>query len=97
MPLFVFDNVCVCLRACGRVCVCMQLRTSFTSFGQPLRCAHKRIVNIIKVYIEMNYMHGELILFCKKISALFKYTFAKRSISDRRDVYGTRSMSLCDR
>ena len=28
-----------------------QLRASFTSFGQLLRCAHKRIVNM-KAYIE---------------------------------------------
>ena len=51
--------VCVCVRACVRVCVCVfvcQLRASFTSFGQLLYCAHKRIVNIIKVHFERNNM-----------------------------------------
>ena len=37
-----------------------QLLASLTSFGQLLRCAHKRIVNIMKVYIERNNMHVEL-------------------------------------
>ena len=31
-----------------------------TSFGQLLRCAHKRIVNTIKVYMERNNMQVEL-------------------------------------
>ena len=31
------------------------------SFGQLLRCAHQRIVNIVKVYIEINNIHVELI------------------------------------
>ena len=47
--------VYVCMCVCVYVCVCMyvcQLLASFTSFGQLLRCAHKRIVNIMKVYIE---------------------------------------------
>ena len=42
--------------------VCQHL-ASFTSFGQLLRCAHKRIVNIIKLYIERNNMQVELIRF----------------------------------
>ena len=31
-----------------------QLPASFTYLGQLSRCAHKRIVNIMKVYIERN-------------------------------------------
>ena len=43
-----------------------QLRASFTSFGQLLRCVRKCIVNIMKVYIERNNMQVELIRFRKK-------------------------------
>ena len=35
-------------------------------FGQLFRCAHKCIVNIMKVYIERNNMQVELIRFRKK-------------------------------
>ena len=52
---------CFCFYVkCVFVC---QLRASFTSFGQLLGCAHKRIVNIMKVYIETftNNMQVELI------------------------------------
>ena len=35
-------------------------------FGQLLRCAHKRIVNIMKMYIERNNIQVELIRFRKK-------------------------------
>ena len=43
------------------------IRSSLHSvrFGQLLRCAHKRIVNIMKVYIERNNMQDELIRFRK--------------------------------
>ena len=56
--------------SCVCVCVCMyvwvggsysQLRASFTYFWQLLRCAHKRIVSIMKVYIERNNIQVELI------------------------------------
>ena len=40
---------------------------------QLLRCAHKRIVNIKKVYIERNNMQVELIRFDKTMSTLFVY------------------------
>ena len=62
------------------------IRSSFHSvhFGQLLRCAHKRIVNITKVYIERNNnKQVELILFRKNIATLlmletlkWEYTFA---------------------
>ena len=50
-------------------CVCgfdSQLRASFTYFEPLLRCAHKRIVNIMKVYIKRNNIQVELIRFRKK-------------------------------
>ena len=50
-----------------------QLRASFTSFGQLLRCAHKRIV--MKVYIERYNMQVELIRFSQKISLFFHVYF----------------------
>ena len=43
-----------------------QLGASFTYFRQLLRCAHKRIVNIMKVYIKRNNIQVELIRFLKK-------------------------------
>ena len=49
--------VCVC------VCVCIIFSLHSVRFGQLLHCAHKRIVNIMKVYIERNNMQVELILF----------------------------------
>ena len=67
------------------VFVC-QLRASFTSFVQLLRCAHKHCLCtlsiIMKEYIERNNMQIELIRFRKKIDFLtmetskWEYTFA---------------------
>ena len=101
LPLFVCDNVCM------YVC---QLSASFTYFGQLLRCAPKRIVNIMKVYIKRNNMQVELIRFRKKISTLFTFTFAKRGIFQptrclRSEIDGSvwsidraaRLMDLCNR
>ena len=47
--------------------VCVGIRSSLHSvrFWQLLRCAHKRIVNIMKVYIERNNIQVELIEFRK--------------------------------
>ena len=44
------------------------IRSSLHSvrFGKLLRCAHKRTVNIMKVYIERNSIQVELIRFRKK-------------------------------
>ena len=39
---------------------------SFTYFWEVLRCPHKRIVTITKVYIARNNIHVELIRFHKK-------------------------------
>ena len=51
-------------------CVCLCHRAaSFTYFGEVLRCPHKRIVTITKVYIARNTIHEEIIRF-QKISAL---------------------------
>ena len=58
--------------------VCLLPSLHSVRFGQPLRCAHKRIVNIMKVYIERNNMQLELIRFRKKTSPLFTFTFARR-------------------
>ena len=55
------ERACVSVRVCVCVCVCVcvfvfvfQLLASFTSFGQLLPCAHKRIANNIVIYIYYN-------------------------------------------
>ena len=65
--------VCACMRACARACVCIRYSLHSVSFGQPLRYAHKRIVYIIKVYIERSNMQGELIRFLKNIDFIHVY------------------------
>ena len=45
--------VCACACACACACVCV-CAASFTYFGEVLRCPHKRIVTIAKVYIARN-------------------------------------------
>ena len=50
---------CAFVRACG-------VRIHSVRFGQLLRCAHKRIVNIMKVYMERKNRQPELIRFRKK-------------------------------
>ena len=54
------------------------VRIHSVRFGQLLRCAHQRIVNIMKLYVESNNIQVELIRFRKKISTLFTFTFANR-------------------
>ena len=84
--------VCGCsavcrVEMCGSVCVwmCVRVRSSLHSvhFGQLLCCAHKCIVNIMKMFIERNNIQVELIRFRKKIATLltlvtlkWEYTFA---------------------
>ena len=82
----------------GWIFVCMRSSLHSVGFGQLLRCVHKRIVNIIKVYIERYNMQFELIRFRKKISPLITFTFFRsEEFSDRRNVYAARSTDLCDR
>ena len=50
----------------GFKCVCIRSSLHSVRFGQLLHCAHKRIVNIVKVYIERNNIQVELMLFRKK-------------------------------
>ncbi len=57
-----------CLWICLLVAFCGC--ASFTYFGQLLRCPHKRIVNIMKVYIKRNNIQMELIRFRKLASLL---------------------------
>ena len=74
---------CSCVRVfeslvCSFVCLLASLHS--VRFGQLLRCAHKRIVNIMELYIERNNIQVELILF-RKIPTLFTFTFARRECS----------------
>ena len=57
-------TVCVCVCACVRACIRSSLHS--VRFGKQLHCAHKRIVNIMKVYIERKNIQVELIRFRKK-------------------------------
>ena len=60
------DCLCVSVAATVwvRLSVCLCHRAaSFTYFGEVLRCPHKRIVTIKKVYIARNNIHVELIRF----------------------------------
>ena len=50
--------VCVCVRACMRACVCVCV--SDPHFGQLLRCEHKGIVNITKLYIESGFKYDSV-------------------------------------
>ena len=78
------------MAVCGDVtmwrCLChwmCQLRASFIYFGEVLRCPHKRIVTITKVYTARNNIHVEIIRFRKHLATLmtfetlkWKYPFA---------------------
>ena len=55
MDLFVAGFVALWLCGCA----------SFTYFGQLLRCPHKRIANIMKVYIKRNNIQMDLMRFRK--------------------------------
>ena len=58
-----------CLRVGEYVCgwhIYSQICASFTYFGELLRCPHKHIVNMMKVYIERKNIQVELIRFRKK-------------------------------
>ena len=70
-----YVRACVCARARARVCVCVSVIFSRHSvrLGQLLRCTHKRFVNIMKLYMQV-----ELIRSRKKILPLFMLTFANR-------------------
>ena len=88
----VFVCLCVCVFVCVFVCVCVcvcvcvfvcWLRHSFTSFGHMLRCAHKCIVNIMKLYIERINMQVEIIRFPKKNIAFIHVYFCEARNSTR--------------
>ena len=61
----------------------MHVRSSLhlLRFGQLLRCAHKRIVNVMKVYIERNNLQVELIRFRNKIDFIHVYFCEARNFA----------------
>ncbi len=76
LQLYLYINLrrsrdCLCMSvAAGRPvwvilsCVCLRHRAaSFTYYGKMLRCPHKRIVTITKVYIARNTIYVEIIRF----------------------------------
>ena len=82
---------------CGWVFVCIRSSLHSVRFGQLLRCAHKRIVNIIKEYTARNNMQVELIRFRTKCLLYSRLLLRCEDFSDRLNVYAGRSMDLCDR
>ena len=74
--------------------VCIRSSLHSVRFGQLLRCAQKRIVNRIKVYIERNNMQVELIRFRKKYRLYSRLLLQSEEFSDRRNVYAAQSMDL---
>ena len=65
---------CSCVHACVRLEFGCLLPSLHSVHFELLRCAHKRIVNIMKVYIEKNYVEMELIRFRKKKSDFIDFT-----------------------
>ena len=68
------------VRGCllGWVFVCIRSSLHSVRFGQLLRCVHKRIVNILKVYIERNNKQVEFIRFHKNIDFIHVYVCEAR-------------------
>ena len=65
-----------CLRSCVRSFVWSSLDSIHSvRFGQLLRCAHKRIVKIMKVYMERKNRQLELMRFHKNIAFIHVYFF----------------------
>ena len=87
--------VCACVRVCARAHACVCIRSSLHSvrFWQLLCCAHKRIVNIMKVYIGSNNMQVELTRFRKKYR-LYSRLFCEARNFPTDAMF--RSMDLCD-
>ena len=71
-----------CLFVCLFVTVSSHLH--LVRFGQLLRCADKRIVNIMKVYTERNNMQVELIRFRKNIDFIHIYFCEARNSMEYR-------------
>ena len=64
-------------------------------FGQLLRYADKRIVNIVKVYLERNNMEVGLIWFHKKYQLYSRLLLRSKEFCDRRDVYAWKCLFPC--
>ena len=70
----------------GWVFVCIRSSIHSVRFGRLLRCAHKRIVNIMKVYIERKNMQVQLIHSIKNIHFIDFGNFEVRNFR-KRHVY----------
>ena len=79
------------------MCACVRVYQILASFSSLWAAAHKRIVNIMKVYIERNNMQVELIRFRKKYRLYSRLFLQSEEFSDQRNVYAARSMDLYDR
>ena len=68
--------VCACVRACVRLGVYVRYSLHSVRFGQLLHCAHKRIVNMMKVYVcesrnSMQYRSPNKILEISKCQTVY--------------------------
>ena len=83
--LFWWMNVCVCVCVCACVRACVRVsdpRLIQFALGSCYAVHIKRIVNVMKVYIEWNNMQVELIRFCK---TYIDFTILRsEEFSDRR-------------
>ena len=73
-------------------CVSIYLSLHLVRFGQLLRCADKRIVNIMKVYIERNNLQLELVWYHKKCwlySCLLMWSIRFNAISLTEHISGS--------
>ena len=64
--------------------MCVSFSLHLVRFGQLLRCADKRIVDIMKVYIERNKMQVELIRVRKNINFIHVYFCEARNARQYR-------------
>ena len=73
------------------MCVCLYVSDSLHlgSFWQLLRCADKRIVNIMKMYIEWNKMQVELIRFRKNLNFIHVHFCKSRNTIQYRSPNAT--------
>ena len=70
---------------CSSVCYLPMSSLHSVRSGQLLRCAHKRIVNIIKVYIERKNVQVQLISFRKQnIDFIDVGNLEVRNVRERR-------------
>ena len=88
------DCLLLCLAVWVDVFVCIRSSLHSVRFGQLLRCAHKCIVKIMKVYIERKNMQVELIRFRKKYRLYWRWKLWSGNILSRQTCW-IRNWACC--